>query len=80
MREGQSLQRRVSNTILKSVYIRVKDIEVYGWKLKVGREKVKIFDDEDVLTDEEAMNIVRYLYDEGILSSSNIECEIISRQ
>lgn len=57
----------------------MKDLEVKGWRLKVGKYKVKIFDDNDELTDEEAIMIIKYLYDEGILSSKAVDCEIISK-
>ena len=57
----------------------MKDIEVKGWRLKVGKNKVKIFDDNDELTDEEAITIIKYLYDEGILNSKSVDCEIISK-
>jgi len=54
-------------------------MEVKGWRLKVGKHKVKIFDDDNKLSDEEAITIIKYLYDEGILSSKSIDCEIISK-
>ena len=54
-------------------------MEVKGWRLKVGKHKVKIFDDKNELTDEEAMVLIKYLYDEGILSSKSVDCEIISK-
>jgi len=54
-------------------------MEVHGWSLDVGKRKVKIYDDNDKMTDEEAVNIIRYLYDEGIIASARIECVIITK-
>jgi len=54
-------------------------MEVYGWTLDVGKRKVKIYDDNDKITDEEAVSIITYLVDEGLLSSMQVECVIISK-
>lgn len=54
-------------------------MEVNGWRLQVGKETVRIYDDDDVITDKEAINIIKYLYDEGMLSSLRVECIIVTK-
>ena len=54
-------------------------MEIHGWRLDVGKRKVKIYDDDDKITDDEALSIITYLYDEGLLSSMQIECVIITK-
>ena len=54
-------------------------MRVYGWKLEVSKEMVRIFDEDDKITDAEAVNIIKYLYDEGLVISDRVECVIISK-
>ena len=54
-------------------------MEVHGWELDVGKKKVKIYDHNDEITDEEAVGLIQYLYDEGLLNSMRVEVEIISK-
>ena len=54
-------------------------MEVHGWSLDVGKKKVKIYDDNDEITDEEAVGIIKYLFDEGILTNMKVECVIITK-
>ena len=57
----------------------MKRIEVHGWTLDVGKKKVKIYDDNDEITDGEAVSIVQYLFEEGLVSTMKLEVEIISK-
>ena len=50
---------------------------VNGLEIHVLKRKVKIFDDEDTVSDDEAMLLVKYLYDEGFINKHSISCEII---
>lgn len=50
---------------------------INGLEVHVLKRKVKIFDEEDTLSDEEAMLLVKYLYDEGFITKHSINCEII---
>ena len=50
---------------------------INGLEVHVLTRKVKIFDDEDNVSDEEAMLLVKYLYDEGFVTKHSINCEII---
>jgi len=54
-------------------------MEVHGWTVEVGKKKVKIYDPNDEIADEEAISIIRYLFDEGILSDMRIECIIVTK-
>ena len=50
---------------------------INGLPIHVLKRKVKIFDDEDTVSDEEAMLLVKYLYDEGFIQSQSVTCEVI---
>jgi|TARA_R110000751_G_scaffold42375_3_gene98483 hypothetical protein len=50
---------------------------INGLPVHVLKRKVKIFDDDDSVSDDEAMLLVKYLYDEGFINGPNVNCEII---
>jgi hypothetical protein len=50
---------------------------INGLPVHVLKRKVKIFDDDDSVSDDEAMLLVKYLYDEGFIQAHNITCEVI---
>lgn len=50
---------------------------INGLPIHVLKRKVKIFDDEDTVSDEEAMLLVKYLYDEGFIQAQSVTCEVI---
>ena len=50
---------------------------INGLEIHVLKRKVKIFDDDDTVSDDEAMLLVKYLYDEGFINKHAINCEII---
>lgn len=59
--------------------MRVITAKICGFKVKVYKRKIKIFDPSSELHDEKAIAIVQYLYDEGFLAEeANIDCEIVS--
>jgi len=50
---------------------------INGLQIHVLKRKIKIFDDDDSVSDGEAMLLVKYLYDEGFINSNSITCEVI---
>ena len=48
-----------------------------GLEVHVLKRKVKIFDEDDSVSDGEAMLLVKYLYDEGFIKGDNVTCEVI---
>ncbi len=50
---------------------------INGLAIHVLKRKVKIFDDDDSVSDHEAMLLVKYLYDEGFIKNNSITCEVI---
>ena len=48
-----------------------------GRKIVVYKTKVKIYDPDSTINDQEAFTVVKYLYDEGFINSDQITCEII---
>ena len=57
----------------------MKNLTFNGLKVKVFKTKVKIYDPEDRVSDDEALHILSYLSEEGLLDNMElVECEIIS--
>ena len=50
---------------------------INGLEIHVLKRKVKIFDDDDTVSDDEAMLFVKYLYYEFFINKHAINCEII---
>ena len=50
---------------------------INGLHVHVLKRKVKIFDDDAAVSDDEALLLVKYLYDEGFIEGQNITCEVI---
>jgi hypothetical protein len=59
--------------------VRVITAKICGYKVKIYKRKIKIFDPSSELEDDKAIAIVQYLYDEGFLEEeAHIDCEIIN--
>jgi hypothetical protein len=59
--------------------VRVITVTICGYKIKIYKRKIKIFDPSSELDDDKAIAIVQYLYDEGFLEeTTHIDCEIVS--
>ena len=56
----------------------MREVELNGRLIKVGKRKVKIYDRKGEVQEEQALIIIKYLYDEGFIESYEIICEIIS--
>ena len=54
----------------------MKRLEVKGFKVKLTKYKLMIFD-QDNLGDDDAYRIAQYLYDEGFIKKDNFPVEII---
>ena len=52
-------------------------LTVNGIEIHVLKRKVKIFDDHDTVSDDDALLLVKYLYEEGFIGKQAINCEII---
>ena len=60
----------------------MKTLQVRGFNIKVFQKKVKIFAPLGVVTDDYALVLMAYLYEEGFIKMSKngvMDCEIISR-
>lgn len=57
----------------------MRKLKICGIDISVYKTRVKIFDRDGDLSDDQAILILEYLHDEGFLdSNANISCEIIS--
>ncbi len=57
----------------------MKSLQIQGMDIKVYPDKVKIYDPFDIVSDDYALQLVTYLYDEGFIEGNkDIECEIIT--
>ena len=56
----------------------MKSLEVNGFTVKLTKYKLIILDEKENLTDEEAVGIAQYLYDEGFIKKDNFPVEIIN--
>ena len=56
----------------------MKSLEVHGFTVKLSKYKLIILDEKENLTDEEAVGIAQYLYDEGFIKKDNFPVEIIN--
>ena len=52
-------------------------VVINGLEIHVLKRKVKIFDDDDTVSDDGAMLLVKYLYDEGFINNHHVTCEVI---
>ena len=60
----------------------MKTLQIRGFNIKVFQKKVKIFDPLGVVTDDYALVLMAYLYEEGFIKMSKngvMDCEIICR-
>jgi hypothetical protein len=60
----------------------MRTLQIRGFKIKVFKTKVKIFDPLGVVSDNYALIIMSYLYEEGFIKMSKngiMDCEIICR-
>jgi hypothetical protein len=61
-----------------SVIIAMKHLEIKGFKIKLTKYKLIIFDrEEGGLKDNDAYTIAQYLYDEGFIEKDNFPVEIM---
>jgi hypothetical protein len=56
----------------------MKEVKLNGLLIKVGKRKVKIYDHKGEVQEEQALVIIKYLYDEGFIDTFAVTCEIIS--
>ena len=57
----------------------MKKLKVLGTDIVVYKKKVKIYDPENVVSDEYAILILEYLHEEGFINADvEIHCEIIN--
>jgi len=54
-----------------------KELSVNSLKVRILDYKILILDELGDVSDEEAIAIVKYLFDEGFIDSTSIECEIV---
>jgi len=57
--------------------VRATNLIVKGYRLKVYKRKIQIYDPEGDIEDNMAIVLVQYLFDEGFIVAEDIECEII---
>lgn len=55
----------------------MKDLEVNGFTVRLTKYKLTILDRGKEVTEEDAVNIAQYLWDEGFIKKDNFPVEII---
>tara|TARA_B100001939_G_scaffold343800_1_gene357120 strand:- start:336 stop:515 length:180 start_codon:yes stop_codon:yes gene_type:complete len=55
----------------------MRDMVVNGVDVRLTKYKLVIFDDKDVLSEDDAASIALYLYEEGFFKKNNFPVEII---